>query len=205
MKISTLTWYLKTKHILWILIINLIGTGFGFWWYKDQLSSTPYLYWLFTPDCPLYTLFFALLLISALLRANCKQISLKGDLFSSLVFIGLIKYGIWTIFVLVIALLTPGVSRQPIDLILLVGHGGMLAEGIVFLPLKKLRFLPITISLFWFILNDYFDYFKGVHPTLPVPEQVCAIKYFSFLSTIFIWLVLVFGIWFRQKKSPARP
>ncbi len=49
----------------WVLFaINLAGTVYGMYWYWDQLAVTPVYLWLFTPDCPLASLYFTVTLAS---------------------------------------------------------------------------------------------------------------------------------------------
>jgi uncharacterized membrane protein YpjA len=191
MKTNKSAWFLQTNYVRFILFANIAGTIYGFWWYKEQLGITPYRYWLFTPDCPFYTLLFSFVLIEALSRAKNKEISLKGDWFSTIVYFGLIKYGAWTIFVLILSLSAPGVKWQFQDTILLISHGGMLIEGVLFLPRPKIKTFPGTIAFLWFLLNDYLDYFHGVYPTLPAPEQFQTIKLFAFSTTFILWGILI--------------
>ena len=55
--------FLLRREVLTALVgFNAIGTIWGFFWYKDQLSQTPWYFWPLTPDCPLTSLCFLLFL-----------------------------------------------------------------------------------------------------------------------------------------------
>ena len=45
-----------------IVVINLLGTAFGFWYYRFQFQRVPAEMWLFVPDSPGATLLIALAL-----------------------------------------------------------------------------------------------------------------------------------------------
>ncbi|MDK2820448.1 MAG: hypothetical protein PWP31_413 [Clostridia bacterium] len=55
--------------------INIIGTIYGYYWYKEQLINTPLIWCFFTPDSPLSTTLFALALIFTLKSGESTKIS----------------------------------------------------------------------------------------------------------------------------------
>ena len=82
--------------LVWpIVLINLLGTIFGFWYYMPQFSNEPFLMWIFVPDSPVATLFFSLSLV-------LWQLKKDSILVSTLAFIGCIKLGLWTSYCLIL-------------------------------------------------------------------------------------------------------
>ena len=50
---------LRNRTFLWILFtVNLLGTIYGYYWYKGQLEITPVAFLAFVPDSPTASLFF---------------------------------------------------------------------------------------------------------------------------------------------------
>lgn len=181
-----------SKSILtWLLIIiNIIGFLFGIYYYQPQLSQTPFGYWLLVIDCPLFVLFFALILL----------FDVRDNFWNFFVSAGLIKYGLWTVSVILL-LWDQFVSIAPVMYPLLaIAHAGMTLEFIFLLPrmradFNNFRVIPI------FLLMDYFDYFKNLHPRLPEGAPIDLIMIFSFASSIVIPILLnKFILYYRHHK-----
>ncbi|EHK01022.1 hypothetical protein HRED_10082 [Candidatus Haloredivivus sp. G17] len=83
----------RRKTLFLIVLTNLLGTLFGFYYYSDQLLTTDPLLWIFVPASPIATLLFA-----ASIYLNVKDRGLP--LLDSLAFISNFKYGLWTVFCL---------------------------------------------------------------------------------------------------------
>lgn len=47
-----------------LLIINIVGTIYGYYWYGWQLKETPAIFLPFVPDSPTASLFFVLVLVA---------------------------------------------------------------------------------------------------------------------------------------------
>jgi uncharacterized membrane protein YpjA len=152
---SIVDWVYRDTRILGLVIsINIIGSLFGLYYYWDQLMATPWYYWIFVPDCPLYTFLMIFALIFLVLGK-------RYDTFNTLTAVGLAMYGTWTMIVLLYfnelyfapanALMSTG---------LFVSHCGMALESVLLLPyLKKTGILPWLIAGVWFIVQTFFDYF----------------------------------------------
>ena len=95
------------KLLFWFIVLaNLGGAVYGFtFFYGNQLLATNPLLWLFVADCPLYALLFA---VAFLFRGKARPETLK-TLFGKVpdlsflwfvAFLGAMKYGFWTMFVL---------------------------------------------------------------------------------------------------------
>lgn len=164
-----------------LILVNLAGAVYGFYWYKEQLSVTPWHLWVFTPECPIQALLFAVVL-SLRLRGR------SYNLLNTVTFLGLIKYGAWTVLILGYHHLTGGVLTL-LQWGLLVSHAGMVIQGLVFLPLIRPRAVLALVPL-WFGAMDFLDYAVGIHPTLPGPGQFNVALAFAAAGTLFTALYL---------------
>lgn len=54
--------------LLFLLVVNILGTIYGFIWYGDQLKETAPIFWPFVPDSPMASLFFVFVLIAFLIK-----------------------------------------------------------------------------------------------------------------------------------------
>lgn len=153
-----------------VLLVNLGGILFGFYYYLPQFAETaPYL-WPLVPDSP-----FAVLVASAalLLWARGKA----HPVVDALAFVYMVKVGLWTAFVL--ALHPEHFGFHPfgagLNSVLFYLHLGMAVEGLVFLVDLGRRMAPPGVRLgratvhaptrgawiailFWFLFNDAVDY-----------------------------------------------
>ncbi|MDI6897616.1 DUF1405 domain-containing protein [Methanocella conradii] len=137
-----------------VMLINVAGSAFGLYYYRDQLMMTPWYYWLFVPDCPLYTFFmiFALLFI---------MMGKRFDTFNTITAVGLAMYGTWTMLVLIYfgeAFFAP--ENALMSSALWISHLGMALESIFLLPyIKKARIASWLIAGAWLLLQGFMDYF----------------------------------------------
>lgn len=177
-----------------LIIINFLGSLYGFYWYKEQLVNTPIKYWIYTPDSPMATLIFIPVLIYLLYKKENEYIFL-------LAFVNLIKYGIWAVFVNTQYWVLTG-SIHWIEIMLWLSHLGMAVEGFLYL----LMFPPtikawLLISL-WSLWNDYVDYFWGLHPYLYLEEQIPSVAVFTLVLTLAI--ILLTGIMRKSNMMRRR-
>lgn len=181
----------RASYILLALVLaNIAGALFGIIIYWDQLSATSPLLWIFVPDCPLYVVAFSVALI-------LMEKKMQNSAISFIISAGLLKYGIWTLFVL--AAFSPYFFSPRFALlngILFILHIGMAAEALV-LGMKKFSPAILLAALAWFLLNDFVDYFVGVHPYLPPMADIPFVAAFSFASTI----LLVPLLWLAKKQG----
>jgi len=185
---SQLPWYLRviparlerwgSGHLGWIILVNLLGTAFGFWYYGVrvwppgvtwQLAREPIVMWPFVPDSPLATLLFALALFG-ILRGRARPTLV------ALGFIGSLKLGLWTPFVLVAfseAFLATTTTAMYV--FLLVSHLGMAVQAVLLARLARFRVRGVVIAVGWYLLNDIVDYFLPIigsphHTALPLAD-----------------------------------
>jgi uncharacterized membrane protein YpjA len=155
----------------WLVIAaNIVGAAWGFvFYYGDRLASTPLPLVLFVPDCPLYVSFFV---ISALLIASGRTKSWLSQLFIFVTSVGLMKYALWTMFVILFFnsyFLSPAALGEYILLFIL--HFLALLEVFAFVGKVDLKWIFVAVAVVWLVFNDSVDYILGTHPTLPMMDM----------------------------------
>ena len=82
---------LATRYMLvLVLIVNFLGTVYGYYWYIPQLVETPAIFLAFVPDSPTASFFFLFVLLAFLMKRNAPY-------FEALALVTLIKYGLWAV------------------------------------------------------------------------------------------------------------
>lgn len=152
------------SSLLWpIILINMAGSVYGFYWYRAQLAETPRYLWPVVPDSPLSTTLFALGLLLALAGR-------RPGLLVAVACATTIKYGLWAVGVITHYWALGGQVALT-EVMLWLSHLGMALEGYVFLRKTPLPARAVTGALLWMVFNDYMDYFRGLHPYLFAPGQ----------------------------------
>jgi len=172
-------------YFLWTLFfINLIGSIYGFYWYRQQLSETQGILKLFVPDSPTASLLFTLALFMILIK--------KPKPFLLIMACGwLIKYGFWAAIINTHFYLIGG-NYTFTNFHLTLSHLGMAAEGFLFInnvDLNKYHILALTCLM---IVSDFLDYQLGIHPWLFAQSQLKIAAFSIALLTIFVSLYCVF-------------
>lgn len=189
----------RPKYLYIILATNIIGSIYGYYWYAEQLASTPKYLWLFIPDSPLSTTLFAVVLALSLAGLQSLLLSLAA-------FAGCIKYGIWAVIMITEFWLKGGDVEFEVAM-LWISHMGMAAQGVIYFykpgapgsiggfhsPLRgwggALAFLAA-----WMFLNDFFDYGLGIYPYLYYygQEYLAMVSAFSLSAVIMAFVILYF-------------
>lgn len=153
-----------SRYTVPIIIANLAGTAFGFYYYREQFASTvPYL-WIFVADSPIATLLIATSLF-LYLRGN------HSGLVDALAAIANIKYGLWTVFVLLFYFDTFFSSNPlPMYLFLLVSHFLMFLQAFLVLDYTDFDTRHLAIAASWFLVNDLLDYLIDLHTRIYAPH-----------------------------------
>lgn len=152
------------SSLVWpLIIINLAGSGYGYYWYRLQLAETPVLLWPVVPDSPLATTFFALALLAVVM-------GLRPGLLTALACVTCIKYGLWAVGVITHSWVS-GVPFTLIEGMLWVSHLGMALQGFIFLRVCPLPAGAVLGAGLWMTFNDYMDYGRGYHPYLYMAGQ----------------------------------
>lgn len=205
------------EHKGWAIVIalvNLVGIGYGFYYYGSQFEVTPAWLWWLVPDSPLAVLWAELALGAYwLLRARPAWLD-------ALAFIGNVQVGLWTCYALVayeddFHTLDVFQGEGPLSLntVLWLGHLAMAALALVFV--KGLRdrareapravWVAIGIGAGYYLVNDVVDYFGpdfskaqlgcGLRPhTIPCDAGEPALTAITFALTLLstgllVWLV----------------
>lgn len=179
-----------------IAVINFIGFLYGVYYYSDQLSDWNFLYWLLIIDCPLQALLVGIILIWKLRDiwrkeenpTNQKLFGLFRFL-TNFTAVGSIKYGTWTMFVILFYYNYFLVSDPFTYSILFIAHLGLVLEGLALTGLE-IKKKDLFLIFGFYLLNDAFDYLIGTHPIIPNERiEIIAIMTLSltFICSYIVW------------------
>lgn len=172
---------LRHKAVLWIVgLINLAGTLYGYYWYEPQLATSKWYYYPFIPDSPTASLFFTIIVFLWIFGR-------RSRLFEALAFVTLIKYGVWAVVMNALMLNQLGTEDSfltAMALMLMVSHGAMAFQALLYSPLMTFRVKELVLVAIWVIHNDVVDYVLGQWPRYPaLAEHIKWIGYGSFWLT----------------------
>ncbi|ADU30154.1 DUF1405 domain-containing protein [Evansella cellulosilytica] len=176
---------LREKSFLWLLLlINIVGTIYGYIWYGGQLAQTPTIFLPFVPDSPTASLFFCLVLIAFLLGKN-------WPLMEALASVTLVKYGIWAV-VMILAAAIAGDTLHWTQYMLICSHLGMAVQGLLYVPYYRIKAWHLIVVAVWTLHNDFIDYIYGMHPWVSssIYQYIREIGYFTFWLSIFSLLIV---------------
>jgi|SRR5699024_4513270 len=184
---------LDKRFILLLFIVNLLGTIYGFIWYKSQLAITPTKFLIFVPDSPMASMFFTIFLLFFLFDRNTPYIEALG-------LITLFKYGIWAVVMNGVTFYVDG-SLNPVGFMLIASHAGMAIQGILYAPFYKIKMRHLVIASIWTLHNDVIDYVFGMMPIYSsLTDYMKEIGYFTFwLSILSIWIAYILTV--KKKNS----
>lgn len=172
------------------MFINILGTVYGYDWYMWQLEITEPKFWIFVPDSPTASLFFALAIIGWLVGRNFKLIE-------ALALITLVKYGLWAVVMNLLTLAETG-SIGFVGWMLVVSHFAMAVQAVLYIPFYKFGFGHIVLAAIWTLHNDVIDYVFGQMPIYSNLMQYSAqIGYFTFWLSI-ACITLAYLVWKRR-------
>ncbi|HHC9859644.1 TPA: DUF1405 domain-containing protein [Staphylococcus aureus] len=158
----------QRSWLMMLLICNILGMIYGYIWYGEQLSHTPWQFKIFVPDSPTAILF---LVISISLILRQKQ----NSIIDALAFVTLFKYGIWAVIMNILFIIEQG-DITVNGLVLMFSHSIMAVQAIYFYPRFKRSMIGISVAMTWVFLNDYIDYFHLQFP------------YYDFITT-HVWQI----------------
>lgn len=190
-------WLRKFRRLLWedpfdkwfltlLIIVNALGSVWGYLWYRQQLAETPWPFWIFTPDSPLSTTLMAVALLTLL-------VGRPSALFLLLAYTAVIKYGLWAI-VLITDYWLRGGPIAFTESMLWLSHLGMAVEGFLYLRHLRVTAGQAIFTGVWMALNDFMDYGLGLHPYLFLPEQ----RTLAMASAVALTVMLFLAGW-RKK------
>ncbi|HHQ7917215.1 TPA: DUF1405 domain-containing protein [Staphylococcus aureus] len=141
----------QRSWLMMLLICNILGMIYGYIWYGEQLSHTPWQFKIFVPDSPT-AIFFLVISISLIL------IRKQNSFIDALAFVTLFKYGIWAVIMNILFIIEQG-DITVNGLVLMFSHSIMAVQAIYFYPRFKRSMIGISVAMTWVFLNDYIDYF----------------------------------------------
>ena len=181
------TAFLQNKMILYmLLVVNIFGTIYGYYWYGWQLKETDFPLVLFVPDSPTASLFFCGVLFLWLMKRQ------SGTL-EALAILSLIKYGIWAVIMNLLVMIVYG-NLHWTGYMLMFSHALMAFQAVLYFPFYRIRLWQWGIGALWLLQNDFLDYVFGVMPYYSVvnlyPKEI---GYFTFWLSVIVIGICYFG------------
>ncbi|HDC5244288.1 TPA: DUF1405 domain-containing protein [Staphylococcus aureus] len=158
----------QRSWLMMLLICNILGMIYGYIWYGEQLSHTPWQFKIFVPDSPTAILFLVISISLILIRK-------QNSIIDALAFVTLFKYGIWAVIMNILFIIEQG-DITVNGLVLMFSHSIMAVQAIYFYPRFKRSMIGISVAMTWVFLNDYIDYFHLQFP------------YYDFITT-HVWQI----------------
>ncbi|HDJ2378085.1 TPA: DUF1405 domain-containing protein [Staphylococcus aureus] len=158
----------QRSWLMMLLICNILGMIYGYIWYGEQLSHTPWHFKIFVPDS-LTAILYLVISISLIL------IQKQNSIIDALAFVTLFKYGIWAVIMNILFIIEQG-DITVNGLVLMFSHSIMAVQAIYFYPRFKRSMIGISVAMIWVFLNDYIDYFHLQFP------------YYDFITT-HVWQI----------------
>lgn len=166
------------RAFLWLLlVVNVLGTIYGYIWYGSQLSRTAPQFYLFVPDSPTASLFFCLAIVGWLIGRHFK-------LMEVLALVTLVKYGVWAVAMNLLTFVQNG-ELGWMGWMLVASHGLMAVQAVLYIPKYRFTYGHVIIAAIWTLHNDVIDYVFGQMPVYRVIDTYAAqIGYFTFWLSI---------------------
>lgn len=180
------------SFLIILLFINILGTAYGYYWYRWQLVETPAIFLPFVPDSPTASLFFVFVLIAFLLGKN-------WPLFEALAIVTLVKYGVWAVVMNLLVFKVSG-TLDPIAMMLIVSHFAMAVQGVLYAPFYRIKWWHLIVVAIWTLHNDVVDYVFFMLPRYHMLDQyVPQIGYFTFWLSV-ASLALTYYVCVRKNR-----
>lgn len=182
---------LMNRSFLWVLLwVNLLGTIYGYYWYKNQMQDTPPVLLPFVPDSPTSSLFFTVFVLLLLLGRSNPFIEMMALMTS-------FKYGVWCVVVLTMYGIGDGYI-DPANIMLIFSHAGMAAEVLLYNFAYRFGAKHVWLGAAWLLVNDFFDYVFKVHPYLEDDRFLSEVAVFTISLSIF---TILLTFWLRQRSA----
>jgi uncharacterized membrane protein YpjA len=178
--------------LMLLLVVNIVGTVYGYYWYGWQLKQTPAIFLPFVPDSPTASLFFVFVLIAFLLKKN-------WPLIEALAIVTLFKYGVWAVVMNILVYFVQGELDWQ-GYMLRASHGAMAIQGLLYAPFYRIKWWHIVITAIWTLHNDVIDYVFFMLPSYHMLDQYTPqIGYFTFWLSV-VSLVIAYYLCIRQNR-----
>lgn len=183
MYVQAFIYFLGKRPVLWmLLIVNVLGTLYGYYWYRYQLEETPIQFLLFVPDSPTASLFFVIVLVGFLQKKHY-------GLFEALAFVSLVKYGLWAVGMNIFLGIKLG-GLDIMSIMLIFSHLAMAIEAVLYAPYYRIKGWHLAVSGIVILHNEIIDYVFQMMPRYSIlNEYMPQIGYVTFwlsMVTIFI-------------------
>lgn len=186
-------WYLLThkSFLIALLIVNLLGTIYGYYWYGWQLAITEPIFYIFVPDSPTASLFFCFVLITWIIGKS-------WPLMEVLALVTLVKYGLWADVMNIWTLIETGsIGWQ--GWMLVGSHFAMAVQAVLYMKKYVFTYWHVVIAAVWTLHNDVIDYVFGQMPMYrDLANYTSYIGYFTFWLSIACILLAIFSIRWRK-------
>ncbi|SDW59620.1 Uncharacterized membrane protein YpjA [Marininema mesophilum] len=154
------------NFLLLLFLVNLLGTLYGYYWYKNQLAMTKPSLLIFVPDSPTASAGITIVLFLYLIHR-------RSPLMEAFAGVTLFKYGIWAVIMIIVGAARADIpflsALQWTDWMLMTSHLAMAVEGILYSRFFTFKWHHLAIVGAWTLLNDEMDYGGwNLHPWLPV-------------------------------------
>jgi uncharacterized membrane protein YpjA len=213
----SISWYwskafLTNRGFLWLLlVVNGLGTIYGYIWYGDQMVLTaaehPLWQLVFVPDSPTASLFFTLGVLYLLFQpvSPTKLFTAVRAMIEALAVLTCVKYGVWAV-VINFAQAAQGSSLDWQNWMLIVSHGSMAVEALLYVRFFAFGRITALLALGWLLLNDTIDYTYGVYPWLSrvFDDVIPEVRAFTFGLSIVSFLAASLALALREHHKAAR-
>ncbi|MBM7577422.1 DUF1405 domain-containing protein [Jeotgalibacillus terrae] len=177
MKEFIYSWLSNRYFLILLFIVNLLGTVYGYYWYRYQLVETEPIFLIFVPDSPTASLFFTIVIFGYLIKK-------QWPLIEALAIITLFKYGIWAVVMNVLTWSVTG-EMSAVAWMLVISHAAMALQGLLYAPYYRIKRWHIAAAAIWTLHNDVIDYVYMQYPIYSrLSEMVNHIGYFTFWLSI---------------------
>jgi uncharacterized membrane protein YpjA len=190
------------------MAVGVVAGALGFWlWYGPTFAMFPAWQWPFVPDCPLFALLFVPSLALILLKRPAPR-------YNAWVAFGLIKYGVWTVFVWTLYWVHSGKLTAE-SILMTASHVGMILEGLLLLSfgpapspskgprLLRVDWLTVTICAAWYGLSDWMDY--GPFQTYPRFDthliSFYLVQWHTVLVTVLLSGLYAYWAWKQDRQN----
>lgn len=165
------------SFLILLLLVNVAGTIYGFYWYGWQLAETPTIFLPFVPDSPTASLFFVFVLLAFLFKKN-------WPLLEALAVVTLFKYGIWAVVMNILVYFVQG-QLDFVGFMLIFSHFAMAVEGLLYAPFYRFKWQHLVLAAIWTLHNDVIDYVFFMLPRYSMLDRFTPqIGYFTFWLSI---------------------
>jgi len=182
----------ELRDFLWsywkfLVLLNLVGVAFGYFYYWSDLVSTAWYYWPWVAVSPNACLFMALFVYLYSIDYESSLVDFLGIM----AFIGNFKYGLWTIVVVLSDFggFAAAVSAE-YYLFIVFTHFLMFLQSFLVLDYAVFEKHYFVLGVFWFFSNDFLDYTGPMlHSWIPETASVRLAMYSALSLTLASGLV----------------